>query len=59
MATFITRMIEQSAKISIAKGREKYETYFVKLKKKIYQSYRAEVDSALMDDGYGDCIVTG
>ena len=59
MVAFIARMIEQAADVSMDKGRAKYEAYFIKPKRKIYEIYRSDVDAILIVDGYGDCIVTG
>lgn len=56
MCTFIAWMIEMQADISLEKGQNKYRAYFVKTK--IYARYKAEVDSILEIDGYGECIVT-
>ena len=59
MVAFIARMIEQAADVSLEKGIAKYEAYFIKPKRKIYEVYRADVDTILIVDGYGDCIVVG
>lgn len=55
MVTFIARMIETQAKISIEKGQAKYRAYFVNTT--IYANYRADVDTILETDGYENCIV--
>lgn len=58
MIEFIAMMIEQQADISIEKGRNKYAAYFIKPKRKIYEPYRAGVDTILLVDGYSDVIIT-
>lgn len=55
MVAFIARMIERQAKISTEKGIAKYKAYFVNTK--IYEDYRADVDTILRTDGYEECIV--
>lgn len=55
MTTFIAMRIEEARKISLEAGQAKYRAYFVKTK--IYLKLKAEVDSILEIDGYGDCIV--
>lgn len=56
MATFIANRIISAAKTSLAAGQSKYRTYFINTT--IYLSYKADVDTILQSDGYGDCIVT-
>lgn len=55
MAEFIARMIEKQARVSIESGLAKYKAYFVKTR--IYEDYRADVDTIIRTDGYEDCIV--
>lgn len=57
MSTFIANQIIKQAKKSIELGQNKYKAYFVKTK--IYEDWRAEVDSILIVEGYEDCIVEG
>jgi len=56
MDTFITGRIEEAAKISLADGQNKYRAYFIKTN--LYESRRANVDAMLLQDGFGNCIVT-
>lgn len=55
MVSFITRMIEQKAKISVEEGQELYRKYFINTK--IYAGYKADVDAQLKADGFEDVIV--
>lgn len=55
MAAFISKMIIRQAKISIEKGVAKYKAYFVSTR--LYEEYRADVDTILQTEGYEDCIV--
>lgn len=57
MSTFIANQIIKQAKKSITAGQEKYKAYFIKTK--IYEDWRADVDSILTVEGYEDCIVEG
>ena len=57
MATFIARMIKKQGDISTEKGQAKYRAYFIKTR--LYEDYRADVDTILRTDGYEDCIVEG
>lgn len=57
MATFIARMIKKQGDISTEKGQAKYRAYFVRTK--LYEDYRADVDTILRTDGYEDCIIEG
>ena len=56
MATFIARMIEKQAKISADKGIAKYKAYFVNTR--IYEDYRADVDTILITDGYDEIVIS-
>ena len=56
MATFIARMIEKQAKISTEKGIAKYKAYFVNTR--IYEDYRADVDTILITDGYDEIVIS-
>ena len=55
MSTFIAQRIMKDADISIERGQAKYEAYFVNTK--LYLRYKEDVDTILMTDGYGACIV--
>lgn len=37
-------------------GQEKYRVYFIRTK--VYRRYKADVDTILEAEDYGDCIVT-
>jgi len=56
MATFIALMIMQSADRSLEAGQDKYRAYFVNTK--IYERFRADTETILQAEGYGNCIVT-
>jgi len=56
MITFIAGRIESSRQISLEEGQAKYKAYFVNTS--LYLKYKADVDAILIQDGYGDCIVT-
>jgi hypothetical protein len=56
MVTFIAGRIELAGDTSLEAGQEKYRAYFINTN--LYLAYKAEVDAILMQDGYGDCIVT-
>ena len=58
MAEFIASRIIKEASKSETLAINKYKSYFVTLKKKIYEPYRADVDAILEVEGYGYCIVT-
>lgn len=55
MSTFIAKQIIKQAQKSLEAGQNKYRAYFVKTK--IYEDWRADVDSILTVEGYEDCIV--
>ena len=55
MSTFIAQRIMKDADISIERGQAKYEAYFVNTR--LYLKYKEDVDTILMTDGYGACIV--
>lgn len=56
MATFIANRIIAARQISLEAGQQKYRVYFINTG--IYAAYKADVDTILTTDGYGDCIVT-
>lgn len=56
MAAFISKMIIRQAKFSTEKGVAKYKAYFVNTR--LYEDYRADVDTILQTEGYENCIVT-
>ena len=56
MVAFIARMIEKQAKISTEKGIAKYKAYFVNTR--IYEDYRADVDTILITDGYDEIVIS-
>lgn len=56
MREFITEMIKEAAKDSLASGQAKYRAYFIKTK--LYAKYKDDVDAILTVDGCADCIVT-
>lgn len=56
MVTFIAGRIEADADKSLEAGQDKYRAYFVNIT--IYERYRNDVEAILIQDGYGDCIVT-
>jgi hypothetical protein len=56
MITFIAGRIIEARKISLEAGQTKYKAYFVNTN--LYSKYKADVDVILIQDGYGDCIVT-
>lgn len=56
MVTFIAGRIELEADKSLEAGKDKYRAYFVNIT--IYERYRKDVEAILIQDGYGDCIVT-
>lgn len=56
MVTFIAKQIEKAGDKSLAQGKDKYRAYFIKTA--LYLDFKADVDSILQIDGYGDCIVT-
>ncbi len=49
-------MIEKQAKISADKGIAKYKAYFVNTR--IYEDYRADVDTILITDGYDEIVIS-
>ena len=56
MATFIANAIEEARdKDGVFAGVAKYEAYFKRTR--IYERYRAQGETILATDGYGDCIV--
>ncbi len=56
MAPFISIMIMQAADRSLKAGQDKYIAYFVNTH--IYERFRADTDTILQTEGYGNCIVT-
>lgn len=56
MVTFIAGRIELAKDSSLEEGQAKYKAYFVNTS--IYVKYQPDVDAILVQDGYGDCIVT-
>ena len=56
MATFIANRIIEAREKSLEEGQAKYRAYFVNIK--LYVRYKDGVDAILLQDGYGDCIVT-
>lgn len=56
MITFIAGRIELARDKSLEEGQAKYRAYFVNTT--LYLKYKSEVDAILIQDGYGDCIVT-
>lgn len=55
MVAFIANQIEKQARTSIEKGKDKYKAYFVKTR--MYENYRAEVDTILATDGFEEVII--
>lgn len=55
MTTFIARMIIKARQKGLEAGQAKYAAYFVNTH--IYADYKADVDTILTTDGYGDAIV--
>lgn len=56
MSAFIARAIEREAEKSTERGQAKYRAYFVRTR--LYEKWRAEVDSILDVDGYSEVITT-
>jgi hypothetical protein len=56
MESFVARMIKQNADVSLEQGQEKYRAYFINTS--IYSKYKTGVDEKLVEDGYGNVIVT-
>lgn len=56
MVTFIAKQIEKAGDKSTAQGQAKYRAYFINTA--LYLDFKADVDSILEIDGYGECIVT-
>lgn len=56
MENFVARMIKQNADVSLEQGQNKYKAYFINTA--IYTKYKAGVDGILVQDGYGNVIVT-
>ena len=55
MVDFIYKTIKRAAKKGLASGQEKYRTYFIKTNE--FLPLKEEVDSKLIADNLGDCIV--
>lgn len=55
MAKCIANIIINAANESLAKGQEKYRTYFID--HNWYEKYKSAVDEYLIEKGYGDCII--
>ena len=55
MSTFIAKQIIKAGKVSEEKGIAKYKAYFVNTR--IYEDWRADVDTILETEGYGNLIV--
>jgi len=56
MAPFIATMIMKAGKVSEASGQARYRAYFINTL--IYAGYKADVDTILETEGYGNLIVT-
>jgi hypothetical protein len=56
MVTFISGRIELARESSLEEGQAKYRAYFVNTK--LYLKYKPDVDAILIQDNYGDCIVS-
>lgn len=56
MAPFIALVIMQAADKGLQEGQDKYRAYFINTH--IYERFRADVNTILQTEGYGDCIVT-
>lgn len=56
MKTFIAGRIELAKESSLGEGQAKYKAYFINTS--LYAKYKADIDAILVQDGYGDCIVT-
>lgn len=54
--TFIAQRIEEARDKSLEEGQAKYRAYFINTT--LYLKYKPSVDAILLQDGYGDCIVT-
>lgn len=55
MVAYFVKTIKRARAISLAAGQAKYRAIFTDPD---YLEYKADVDTALEIDGYGDCIVT-
>lgn len=59
MVGFIVMSIEDARKIGLEQGQAKYKAWFLTgTNATRYAQFKADVDSILTVDGYGDCIVT-
>ena len=58
MSEFIAKRIIVESKKSIADAKSKYCSYFVTIKKKIYEEFRSDVDEILRKEGLEEVIVT-
>lgn len=56
MSSFIARMIERDARISIEHGQDKYRAYFINTS--LYVNWQDEVNTILQTDGFSEVIVT-
>lgn len=56
MSSFIARMIERDARISIEHGQNKYRAYFINTS--LYVNWQDEVNTILQTDGFSEVIVT-
>lgn len=56
MIPFIAGRIEEARKLSLELGQTKYRSFFVNTS--LYLKYKPDVDAILIQDGYGDCIIT-
>lgn len=56
MVPFIAGRIILEAQKSLELGQDKYRAYFVRTS--LYVKYQAEVNAILIQDGYGDVIVS-
>lgn len=56
MSEFISGRIIKEADKSLEKGQEKYRAYFINTT--LYLKYKANTDTILEVEGYGNCIVS-
>lgn len=56
VTSFIADRVMEHRDNNLAAGQHKYRQYFVYTS--LYLRFKADVDNILLQDGYGDCIVT-
>ena len=55
MSAFIARAIIKAGQVSEEAGQNKYRAYFVRTH--IYEAWRADTETILVTEGYGNLIV--